>query len=79
MQTIELNHTKSFGVIHVIPEHRRTTMSFGILDSTMQMAFEPIAIEDVVAQNECAWLACNELFSNDEGLCQTVRRRLLGV
>ena len=43
------------------------------------MARQAIAKEDVIAQHERTRIPVNELLTNDEGLSQAIRRRLLGI
>ena len=50
-----------------------------ILDGARQVAAEAVAVEDVVAQDECAGLAGDEVLADGECLRQAVGARLLGV
>ncbi len=51
----------------------------GVLDGARQVARQAVAVEDVVAEHQCARLAGDEVLADREGLGQAVRRGLLGV
>ncbi|MNJ67131.1 hypothetical protein D3C77_632740 [compost metagenome] len=50
-----------------------------LLAGGAQFVGEVLAVEDVIAQDEAARVFANELFANDEGLCQAIRAWLFGV
>ena len=75
---VELHDAEALGVVHVVAEDRGAAR-LGILDGARQVARQAVAVEDVVAEDESARLAVNELLADGEGLCQAVRRGLLGV
>lgn len=75
---VELHDAEALGVVHVVAEDRGATR-LCVLDGARQVARQAVAVEDVVAQHERAGLAADELLADGEGLCQAVRRGLLGV
>ena len=75
---VELHDAEALGVVHVVAEDRGTAR-LGVLDGARQVARQAVAVEDVVAEHECARLAVDELLADGEGLCQAVGARLLGV
>lgn len=75
---IELDDAEALGVVHVVAEHRGAAR-LRVLDGLLQVSAEAVAVEDVVAEHECARLAVDELLADGEGLCQAVGARLLGV
>ena len=75
---VELHDAEALGVVHVVAEDRGPPR-LGVLDGTRQVAGQAVAVEDVVAQDQGARLAVNELLADGEGLGQAVRARLLGV
>ena len=75
---IELHDAEALGVIHVVAEDRGPPR-LGVLDGARQVPRQAVAVEDVVAEHECARLAGDELLADGEGLGQAVRRGLLGV
>ena len=75
---VELDDAEALGVVHVVAEHRRPSR-LGVLHGARQVTRQAVAVEDVVAEDERARLAGNELLADGEGLGQAVRRGLLGV
>lgn len=75
---IELHDAEALGVVHVVAEDRGAAR-LGVLDGARQVAGQAVAVEDVVAENERARLAGDELLANGECLRQAVRAGLLGV
>lgn len=75
---IEFHDAEALGVVHVVAEDRGAAR-LGVLDGARQVARQAVAVEDVVAEHECARLAVDELLADGEGLCQAVGARLLGV
>ena len=75
---IELDDAEALGVVHVVAEHRGAAR-LRVLDGLLQVSAEAVAVEDVVAEHECARLAVDELLADGEGLRQAVGARLLGV
>lgn len=75
---IELHDAEALGVVHVVAEDRGAAR-LGVLDGARQVARQPVAVEDVVAEHQRARLAVDELLADGEGLRQAVRARLLGV
>ena len=75
---IELHDAEALGVVHVIAEDRGAAR-LGVLHGARQVARQAVAVEDVVAQHQCARLAVNELLADGECLGQAVGARLLGV
>ena len=75
---IELHDAEALGVVHVVAEDRGAAR-LGVLHGARQVARQAVAVEDVVAENQGARLAGDELLADGEGLGQAVRARLLGV
>ena len=75
---IELDDAEALGVVHVVAEDR-SAARLGVLHGARQVARQAVAVEDVVAEHECARLAVDELLTDGEGLRQAVGARLLGV
>lgn len=75
---IELHDAEALGVVHVVAEDRGAT-GLCVLDGARQVARQPVAVEDVVAEHQRARLAGDELLADGECLRQAVRRGLLGV
>lgn len=75
---VELHDAEALGVVHVVAEDRGAAR-LGVLDGARQVAAEPVAVEDVVAEHQGARLAGDELLADGEGLRQAVGARLLGV
>ena len=75
---VELDDAEALGVVHVVAEDRGAARR-GVLDGARQVAGQAVAVEDVVAEDEGARLAGDELLADGEGLGQAVRAGLLGV
>ena len=75
---VELHDAEALGVVHVVAEDRGAAR-LGVLDGARQVAAEPVAVEDVVAEHQGARLAGDELLADGECLGQAVGARLLGV
>ena len=75
---VELHDAEALGVVHVVAEDRGPPR-LGVLDGARQVARQAVAVEDVVAEHQCARLAGDEVLADREGLGQAVRRGLLGV
>lgn len=75
---VELDDAEALGVVHVVAEDRGPT-GLCVLDGLLQVARKAVAVEDVVAQDQGARLAGDEVLADGEGLRQAVRARLLGV
>ena len=76
--SVELDDAEALGVVHVVAEDRGAAR-LGVLHGARQVAGQAVAVEDVVAQDERARLAGDELLADGERLGQAVRRGLLGV
>ena len=75
---VELHDAEALGVVHVVAEDRGAAR-LGVLDGARQVARQAVSVEDVVAEHQRARLAGDELLADGEGLCEAVRRGLLGV
>ena len=73
---VELDHAITLRIVHVIAEHARTFTGLGLRHGLTQGRAQAIAVEDVVAQHQCARLTCNELLAQEERLREPVRGRL---
>ena len=76
---IEFHYAEAFGVVYVVAEHSSATICLGILNRLTQVAAKAVAVEDIVAQNQCARFAGNKFLADDERLRQAIRRRLLRI
>src|SRR3546814_17185622 len=56
-----------------------TLFPYTTLFRSTQVIREVLTIKNVVAQDQTAGVFADEFFADDEGLCQAVRARLLGV
>ena len=70
---VEFDDAESLRIIDVVAENGRPLLFLGFLLRFLQKAGEAMAIEDVVAQNHRAGFIADELFTQDEGLCQAIR------
>ena len=77
--TVELSHAVAFGIAHPVAEYRGLPVLLGRADGFLQQSGQPAAVEDVVTQYEADRVVTDELLADDERLCQSVGRRLLGV
>ena len=73
---VELHDAEALGVRHIVAEHGAAALVLGVGDSSLQNLGEAVAVEDVVAQDHCAAVVADELFTEDESLSQAVRGRL---
>lgn len=73
MVTVELDNTVTFRIINVIPENSSAVFDGG---GSSQGFAKTISIEDIISKNKCAGFASDKIFSDDESLRQTIRRRL---
>ena len=73
---VELHDAEALGVRHIVAEHGAAALVLGIGDSILQNLGEAVAVEDIVAQDHCAAVVADELFTEDESLSQAVRGRL---
>lgn len=71
---VELHDAEALGVVHVVAEDRGPAR-LGVLDGARQVARQAVAVEDVVAEHQCARLAGDEVLADREGLGQAVRAR----
>ena len=68
---------KRYGVrTHSSRRRCKRPFVLGVGDSILQDLGEAVAVEDVVAQDHCAAVVADELFTEDESLSQAVRGRL---
>ncbi|MNE64173.1 hypothetical protein D3C80_1595690 [compost metagenome] len=73
---IELNHTEALRVGNMVTKYRG---AIGLFSGGAQVIGEMLTVENVVAKDQAARVFANELFTNDERLCQAVRAWLLGI
>ena len=76
---IELHDAEALGVVHVVAEDGGAALALGGLDGALEMAGQAVTVEDIVAEDERAGFAVDELLADYEGLGQAVGRGLLGV
>lgn len=76
---IEFHHAKALGIVYVVAEHSSAAICLSILNRLAQVAAKAVAIEDVIAQNQCARFAGNKFLADNERLRQAIGRRLLRV
>ena len=65
---INLGHSITFGVVHIIAKYRSLAMLFGIDNALAQQFGETYTMEDVVAQYQTGTVVADELLANDECL-----------
>src|SRR5690606_37450690 len=63
-------------IAHLVAEDGCANLSLGCL---LHEARQAMSMEDVVAKNERHRVACDKVFSQNESLSDTVRRRLFGI
>ncbi len=73
---VEFDHPVTLGIVHVVGEDRGAAR---LLSCRRQVVGKFVAVEDVVAENQGAVAAADEVTADDEGLSQPVRTRLDGV
>ena len=76
---VELGHAVAFGVAHPVAKNGGFLLLLGLANRLAQHGAQSVAMEDVVAQHEAGAVIADKLATDDEGLCQTVGRGLLGV
>ena len=76
---IEFSHTISFRVTYTITKDGSFAILLGIYYSLMQHLTKTSTMEDVVTQYKTSRIITNELLTDDECLCQAIRRRLLSI
>ena len=75
---VELGYAVAFGVGDPIAEDGGLP-ALSVGDGGLQQAGEAVAVEDVVAQHQAGGIVADELLADEEGLRESVRRRLLRV
>ncbi|MCY1417889.1 hypothetical protein D9M71_334340 [compost metagenome] len=73
---VELDHAVTLRVLHVVGEHAG---ALAAVHGVAQQLLEVMAVIDVVAQHQRRQVVADEVFTNQEGLCQAVWRGLHGV
>ena len=76
---VEFCHSVALGVADPIAEDGGLVVFFGCADGFAEEAGESVAVEDVVAKYEAGGVVPYEFLAYDEGLCESVRRGLLGI
>ena len=76
MAGIELHHTITFGVLHVVGKHGST---IGLLGGMAQQCVEVVTVVDIVTKDQCRRRIADEFAADDESLRQTIRRRLYRI
>ena len=70
---VEFRHAVTLRITHPVTEHGGTGLA---RRSALQDFGESMAVENVVAEHQAAWLARNEIAPDQVGLCKPVRTRL---
>ena len=76
---IKFHYAEALRVVYVVAEHSSAAIGLGILNRLTQVAAKAVAVEDVIAQNQCARFASNKFLADDECLRQAIGRRLFRV
>lgn len=76
---VKFGHAVAFGIVDPVAEDGGFSLVFGCGHGVAQHAGEAGAMEYVVAEHEAGAVVADEVAPDDEGLCQTVGRGLLGV
>ena len=69
---VKCHHTEAFGIGDIVAEHSAAA-GFGVGGSGLEPLGETCAVKNIIAQYHSAGLTVNKLFTQDKGLCQTVR------
>ena len=73
---VKLNYAVTFWIVHIIAEYTCALAGLRLAYRTAQRGAQTIAVEDVVSQYQRARFAVDELFTQQECLCQTIRAGL---
>jgi len=73
---VEVDHAEALRILDPVAEHRGALL---LTRGALQLLGEVLAVEDVVAEDQAYRIVADELFTDQEGLGQAVRRRLFGV
>ena len=69
---VEFCHTVALWVVHIVSEDGSPIVLFCMDDSLLQHTCEAATVEDVVAKYQTGTVVADELFTDDEGLSQSV-------
>src|SRR3990172_8468834 len=72
---IKFNHTIPFGIPDIVSKNHRPLFQGR---SARQGAAHAVAIKNIVTEDQCNALLCDELTADDEGLRDPLRLRLFG-
>ena len=70
---VEFHDAKALGILHIVAKHRAAALILCIGGSGLEDLGEAVAVENIIPQDHGAAVVANELFAQDEGLCQAVR------
>ena len=73
---IKLYDTESLRIINVISKYSSTLTRLCILHSCRQTFLHTMSCKNIISQYHCNSIITNELFTNNECLCQPIRARL---
>ena len=76
---VKLSHAVTLRIIHPVTEHRCFLFLFCRVYCLTQQGGKTVPVKNVVTQHKADGIVPDELFPDKEGLCQSVRRGLLGV
>ena len=76
---VKLDDAKPLRVVHVVAEDRRASSALDVQDGGLQFLLEPVAGEDVIAQDHRRRVPGDEVLPDEKRLCQSVRAGLLRV
>ena len=69
---VEFNDTESFRVFHVVAEHARASVFFGVLYRGLQKRAEAVPVKNVVAEHHRAAIVTDEFLAQDKRLRKSV-------
>ena len=69
---VEFCHAVALRVVHIVAEDGGTVVLFGIDDSLLQHACKATTVEDVVTKHQTGTVVADKLFTDNEGLSQSV-------
>ena len=70
---VEFHDAKALGILHIVAKHGAAALILCVGRSRLEDLGEAVAVEDIIPQDHGAAVIANELFAQDEGLCQAVR------
>ena len=76
---VKLCHAIAFRVTHPIAKHGGFSFVFCSIYRICKHGYKSITMEDVIAEHQTDSVITNKFLTNQESLCQPIRRRLFGI